>query len=161
VQALTQALNGRETKAQKVQGNTRVIVVSIKIIFNLVIIYNMNKQYQEQWLRYTAAWKAKTEVEKRALFEQCLSPDCTYRDPLVVAQGWNALVTYMLEFHKTIPGGHFVTREFKSHNSRSIAEWTMCAGDGSELGVGISYGEYNAEGQLTSMTGFFDSPEEQ
>jgi hypothetical protein len=55
--------------------------------------------------------------------------------------------------------GHFVTREFKSHNNRSITQWNMCTGDGSVVGVGISYGEYNSEGQLTAMTGFFDPPE--
>lgn len=119
----------------------------------------MKTSHKDQWDSYSAAWKVSTEAEKRALFEKCLAPDCVYRDPLAVAEGWDALVSYMLEFHKMIPGGHFVTREFKSHNDRSIAEWDMCAGDGSVVGVGISYGEYNEAGQLVSLAGFFDTPE--
>lgn len=119
----------------------------------------MKIQHQDQWEIYTAAWKVNTEVEKRALFEKCLTTDCVYRDPMMVVEGRDALASYMLELHKMIPGGHFVTRQFKSHNDRSIAEWNMCAGDGSIVGVGISYGEYNVEGQLTSMTGFFDPPD--
>ena len=119
----------------------------------------MKIQYRDQWDSYTAAWKVETKTEKRAYFEKCLVTDCVYRDPLTVAEGWDALASYMLEFHKMIPGGYFVTREFKTHNNRSIAEWDMCVGDGTVVGVGISYGEYNTEGKLTSMVGFFDPPD--
>lgn len=119
----------------------------------------MHTQHQDQWEVYTSAWKADTASEKRAILEQSLVQDCVYRDPLTVAQGVDALVAYMLEFHTSMPGGHFVTREFKSHNNRSISEWDMCAGDGSVVGVGISYGEYSSAGKLVSMTGFFDVPD--
>ena len=118
----------------------------------------MNAQFQSTWENYASAWKVDTKEEKLALFHQSLAPECTYRDPLIVAEGWDALAMYMLEFHNMIPGGHFVTREFKAHNSRSIAEWDMCAGDGSIVGIGISYGEYNSKGLLVSMTGFFETP---
>ena len=124
----------------------------------------MKTQHQEQfrniWETSVSAWKADTELDKQTIFKKCLSKDCIYRDPIVVAKGWPELVSYMLEFHKMTPGGHFVTREFKSHNNRSIAEWDMCTGDGTIVGNGISYGEYNKTGQLISMTGFFDLPEE-
>ncbi len=119
----------------------------------------MISQHQDQWEFYTTAWKVKTEAEKHALFEKCLATDCVYHDPHAVTESWDALASYMLEFHKMVPGGHFVTREFNSHNNRSIAEWDMCAGDGTVVGVGISYGEYNEAGQLTSMSSFFDPPE--
>ena len=118
-------------------------------------------KHQKVWETYTSTWRAKTELEKRKAFAECLSIDCIYRDPLVVADGWDALIAYMLDFHKTVPGGYFVTREFKSHNQRSISEWNMCAENGTVIGIGISYGEYNAEGKLTSMSGFFDSTQEQ
>ena len=120
----------------------------------------MAKQHQETWEIYTSAWKAIKEEDKRALFDKSLATNCIYRDPLIVADGWEALLSYMLDFHKTIPGGYFVTREFKSHNNRSISEWDMRACDGTVIGVGISYAEYNRDGKLTSMTGFFDSNEE-
>lgn len=119
----------------------------------------MNASHRDQWDSYSDAWKAGTETEKRALFDQTLAPGCVYRDPLTVTEGWDALVSYMLEFHKMIPGGHFVTREFKAHNNRCIVEWDMCTGDGATIGAGISYGEFNDAGLLVTMTGFFDPPE--
>jgi len=118
----------------------------------------MNALHRNRWDSYSNAWKVSTEAEKRKLYSQCLSPECTYRDPLRVAQGWDALVSYMLEFHEMIPSGHFVTREFKVHNNRCMATWDMCAADGSAIGEGVSFGEFNEAGLLVSMTGFFDPP---
>jgi len=116
----------------------------------------MTIQHREIWDLYSAAWKAETKEEKLDLFTKSLSKDCIYRDPLIVAEGWDALLSYMLEFHEMIPGGHFVTREFKFHHNRSITEWNMCLRDGTVAGTGISYGEYNDAGQLKSMCGFFE-----
>lgn len=119
----------------------------------------MKNDHQATWETYTASWKAGTKAEKERLFQQSLAQECVYRDPLAVAAGWEEISTYMLDFHQMVPGGHFVTREFKSHNNRSISQWDMCAGDGSVVGVGISYGEYNDQGKLTAMTGFYDTPQ--
>jgi len=121
----------------------------------------MKNKLQKQWDTYVSSWKASSESKKLILFKECLSTSCIYRDPVIVAKGWDELISYMLEFHKMIPGGHFVTREFKSHNNRSIAEWDMCAGDGAVISIGISYGEYNEDGQLIAMTGFFDPNNEE
>ncbi len=72
--------------------------------------------------------------------------------------GWDALVAYMLDFHKQIPGGHFVTSYFLAHNKQSIAKWEMRNGEDAVMGEGISYGKYNEAGKLISMTGFFETP---
>lgn len=109
------------------------------------------------WERYVASWKAETTVEKRALYEQALSSRCVYRDPLTVADGWEQLLEYMDSFHRQIPGGHFVTTEFMAHHGRSIARWEMRDGKATKIGVGMSYGEYDDQGKLTSMTGFFET----
>jgi hypothetical protein len=34
----------------------------------------------------------------------------------------------------------------------------MHSGDGAVVGDGVSFGEYDAQGRLQSMTGFFDDP---
>ena len=111
---------------------------------------------QEIWQTYASSWKAETAEEKRALFERSLQTGCTYTDPLTQLEGWDALLEYMLEFHKQIPGGHFVTTWFLEHHQRSIAKWEMRNGEGTVLGEGISYGTFS-EGKLTSMTGFFET----
>ena len=70
---------------------------------------------------------------------------------------WDELINYMLDFHKQVPGGHFVTNYFLAHNDQSIAKWEMKNGEAQVIGEGISYGKYNKNGKLISMTGFFET----
>lgn len=111
------------------------------------------------WDIYTASWRARSSAEKHELWLRCLSPDCVYTDPLVVARSWDELDRYMAEFHRQVPGGHFVTDEFMTHHRRSIARWRMVGIEGNTLGVGTSYAQYDDDGKLVIMTGFFQTPE--
>jgi SnoaL-like domain len=114
------------------------------------------KEPREIWQSYTEAWKAESVEEKRALFETCLAPACAYTDPTVALKGWDALTEYMVALHQQIPGGHFVVDEFIAHHRCSVARWRMLAGDGTKMGDGISYGEYDESGMLVAMTGFWN-----
>jgi len=115
--------------------------------------------HQEIWETYAASWRATDAAEKMALFAQCLDADCQYQDPLATARGWEELTAYMLEFHRQIPGGHFVTTEFLTHNNKSVARWEMRDNKDAVLGTGISYGEYTESGRLHQMTGFYPLPQ--
>ena len=110
------------------------------------------------WETYVASWKVTSPVERHALFTQCLTPNCEYRDPLVATTGWDELADYMNQFHQQVPGGHFVTEQFSQHHDRSLATWTMCDAGGRVIGQGTSCGQYNEDGQLVAMTGFFETP---
>lgn len=116
----------------------------------------MNNNFENTWETYTSSWKAETEAEKQELFSQSLAKNCIYNDPITKAQGWDNLAKYMNEFHQQVPGGHFVTTSFMSHSNKSVVTWEMKNGDNIVLGDGISYGEYNDQGLLTAMTGFFE-----
>lgn len=116
------------------------------------------KNYQHIWDAYTSAWRVDEPEARQAIFEQYLAKDCRYTDPLITATGWDQLAEYMSQFRQQIPGGHFNVTYFLAHNEKSIARWQMCNGDMQVLGEGISYGEYNHVGKLTSMTGFFETP---
>ena len=94
--------------------------------------------------------------EKQRLFEACLSPSCTYTDPLIRANGWAELAQYMFQLEEQVPGAHFVTDYFFSHHQASIAKWRMLAADGQSLAEGISYGEYDERGRLARMVGYFE-----
>ena len=113
---------------------------------------------QSIWDTYTASWKTDSAADREALFSQSLDPACTYNDPLTTAQGWTQLTAYMDDFHRQVPGGHFVTYYFASHNLQSIAKWNMVDGSGQVIGEGVSYGRYNDQNRLVAMTGFFDTP---
>lgn len=117
---------------------------------------NTDNTFSKIWEIYVASWKAEETIEKRLLFKQCLDSNCQYHDPMIKTNGWDELEAYMLDFHKQIPGGHFVTTYFLSHSDKSIARWKMCNAEDAVLGEGISYAEYNKNGYLTSMTGFFE-----
>ena len=119
----------------------------------------MNKSCKDTWETYGSSWKAESTAEKRALFKRSLDPACQYHDPLIKTQGWDELEAYMLDFHKNIPGGHFVTTYFLAHSNKSISCWEMRNAENVLLGDGISYGEYNESGKLISMTGFFEPPQ--
>jgi SnoaL-like domain len=110
------------------------------------------------WERYAAAWRATTRADKLAALATSVAPACTYRDPLTVAEGHEALVEYMLGFHQQVPGGHFETVSFITHHQRSVATWTMRDAARQVIGDGISYGEYADDGKLVAMTGFFAVP---
>jgi hypothetical protein len=113
--------------------------------------------HQQTWETYTAAWKAESAADKRALVSASLAQECTYRDPLVKATGWDELIAYMLDFHQQVPGGHFVTRRFRFHDGQSVAQWDMLDAHGTVIGDGASVGRYNQAGRLVSMAGFFDT----
>lgn len=108
------------------------------------------------WETYASAWKAEGAAAKRAALAQSVAIDAVYRDPLAECRGHEALIAYMLEFHRQVPGGHFVTTYFLAHHGRSIVRWTMHNRDGETIGDGISYGEYGSDGFLVAMSGFFD-----
>jgi hypothetical protein len=113
------------------------------------------------WETYVSTWKEPEMATKRALFERCLAPACVYTDPLTQARGWDALTSYMMSFHESAPGVYFATQKFTAHHGRSLAHWQMLSSTGEVLGDGSSYAEYDAEGRLLVMTGFFQVPEEQ
>ncbi len=113
---------------------------------------------KDVWERYVASWKTSSVTEKKALFEGCVSPACLYTDPIAQARGWLELLAHMAAFHAQIPGAYFVTEYFLAHHGRSIARWKMLDAAQLEIGQGISYGEYDEQQRLVTMTGFFETP---
>lgn len=112
---------------------------------------------QDTWETYTRSW-SEADVSKRLLlFEQCLSPDCVYTDPLIQTTGYSQLSAYMSELHKNVPGVGFITIDFNSHHDRSLTHWNMVDANENILSQGASYGLYGADGRLLQMTGFYET----
>ncbi len=108
------------------------------------------------WETYVSAWKAEDAAAKRDALARSVATNAVYRDPLAECDGRDALLAYMLEFQKQVPGGYFETTYFLAHHGRSIAKWNMLDRSGQAIGHGVSYGEYGSGGELITMTGFFD-----
>ncbi|MGB7816636.1 MAG: nuclear transport factor 2 family protein [Methylotenera sp.] len=110
------------------------------------------------WKIYSLSW-SEVDVSKRLqLFEQSLSPDCVYTDPLIQTSGYVQLSDYMTELQKNVPGVKFIITDFESHHDRSLAHWNMVDGNGNLFIQGASYGLYGVDGRLTQMTGFYEPP---
>lgn len=118
----------------------------------------MTEKLRKTWNEYTESWKMKNSEDKLHAFGNSLDLNCQYNDPIIKTKGYEQLLSYMQDFHKQIPGGHFVTNYFLAHSNKSISKWDMYDGNNNKIGEGVSYGEYNTEGKLTSMTGFFETP---
>jgi hypothetical protein len=118
----------------------------------------MNQDKRTTWELYASAWKEPTAQGKADALRHSVAPVCVYQDPLTIAKGHDELIAYMLAFHEQVPGGHFVTTYFLAHHDVGIAKWNMLSGNGTVIGDGVSYGQYNAQGALVAMTGFFAVP---
>lgn len=112
------------------------------------------------WETYTKSWSEIDEPERLRLFEQSLSPDCVYTDPLIRTTGYSQLSGYMSELQKNVPGVRFETTDSKHHHDPSLTHWNMVDGAGNILSQGASFGVYGVDGRLTQMTGFFEPPAE-
>lgn len=117
----------------------------------------MSNQFKETWERYVSSWKVESTADKRAIFEKCLDTTCEYTDPFTKTKGWDELTEYMLSFHNQIPGGYFQTTYFLAHSNKSVAKWEMKNDEDTVLFDGISYGEYNEKGKLTSTIAFYET----
>ena len=118
----------------------------------------MSDNHKQIWLIYCQAWKAPTAKEKRVLMEKSLNPNCVYTDPMTQTKGWDELLAYMLKFHEDVPGGSFETIQFMTHKNRSVSRWQMRNAQNEAIGDGISYAEFDNDGRLKTMTGFFETP---
>ncbi len=118
----------------------------------------MRDDKQATWEIYASAWQEATAKGKADALGRSVAPACVYTDPTTVANGYDELIACMLAFHQQVPGGHFQTTYFLAHHDVSIAKWHMLSGDGVVIGDGISYGKYNNQGALVTMTGFFETP---
>ena len=120
----------------------------------------MNDDRRSTWETYATAWNETSPQAKQAALRNSVAQACVYKDPTTTVHGHDALIACMLDFHRQVPGGRFVTTWFLAHHDVSIAKWNMVAGDGVVIGEGVSYGQYNEQGELVAMTGFFESPSE-
>ena len=118
----------------------------------------VNIQQREVWDLYSKSWGAAKLSDKIDLFKQSLDPNCVYTDPLSKTKGWDKLAECMEGFHRQVPEGYFEVTYFLCHHNYSFAKWDMKNKDGKKIGEGHSFGEYNSDGKLIKMTGFYEFP---
>ncbi len=107
---------------------------------------------------YFKAWNEPDTEKRAALLQSAWTENGTYTDPTAHVEGRDALVAHI--------GGFLSDPQFKGaslqqkseidfHHHTFRFEWTMNDASGNPIVVGMDYGEFNDDGAITKIVGFF------
>lgn len=107
---------------------------------------------------YFAAWAEADGTKRASLLESAWSDDGVYIDPTAHVAGRDALVEHIGSFRGNEQFKGFtidqVTEIDVHHNSFRFG-WEMRNAAGMTVSPGIDYGEFDDEGRITKIVGFF------
>jgi hypothetical protein len=105
---------------------------------------------------YLAMWN-ETDPKRRArLIEQAWAGDGRYVDPMLEAEGHDALGEMVAGVQAKFPGHRFRRRSgVDAHHGQLRFAWDLMSPDGAVVVAGIDVGELAADGRLVRITGFF------
>jgi hypothetical protein len=105
---------------------------------------------------YADAWNEQDGDARAALIEKAWVPDGRYLDPMLQAEGRDALNDMIEAVHAQYPGHRIrVTSGIDVHHDRVRFAWELVGPDGTLTVAGMDVGVLGAGGQLESITGFF------
>ena len=107
---------------------------------------------------YFAAWAAETEEERRSHLEAGWATDGTYTDPTADVHGREALVQHIGAFASSPQAKNFSIEQSSGidvHHKVMRFAWEMRNAEGKVLTPGMDYGEFNDDGKITKIVGFF------
>ena len=107
---------------------------------------------------YFAAWAAETEEERRHHLEAGWAKDGTYTDPTADVHGREALVQHIGAFASNPQAKNFSIEQASGidvHHKVLRFAWEMRNAEGKVITPGMDYGEFNDEGKITKIVGFF------
>jgi hypothetical protein len=107
---------------------------------------------------YFQSWNTADDDERRKVLKGYWADDATYTDPTVHVDGLEALVKHIAGFQ-----GNPQMKGFSIDRSSGIGvhhrsfrfQWEMKSPTGQVLTPGIDYGEFDDEGRITKIVGFF------
>jgi hypothetical protein len=93
---------------------------------------------------------------RRALTDRAWTEDAAYYDPLMEAQGHQALSDMVGAVHAQFPGQRFVrTSGIDAHHGLVRFGWELGDGEGTVTIAGIDVGIVAPDGRLSRIAGFF------
>lgn len=111
---------------------------------------------------YLAMWNEPDAARRAELIRTAWGEAGHYVDPLLEAEGHDALSQMVAAVHAQYPGHRFRrTSAVDTHHDQLRFGWELVAPDGSITVGGVDVGILAADGRLTRITGFFGPlPEE-
>ncbi len=107
---------------------------------------------------YIKAWNEPDTEKRKALLETAWTKKGTYTDPSAHVEGRDALVTHIEGFlsNPQFKGFSIVqASDIDLHHQVFRFEWEMKDPSGNTFTAGIDYGEFNEDGAITKIVGFF------
>ena len=108
---------------------------------------------------YGAAWLEVDEAERRRLLQSAWSEDGVYQDPTAHVVGREALIRHIADFHKRLPGTTIIFASGVDHHHGKLHFlWKMIGPDGQVTVEGRDFGEFDVDGRICRIVGFFGQP---
>jgi len=107
---------------------------------------------------YFAMWNERDPARRRALVEATWTPDGSYVEPLMTAEGHDALEAGVAGMQGQFPG-HAIrpAGEIETHHDRARWRWELVGPEGGDaLAAGTNVAILAPDGRLRQVTGFFD-----
>lgn len=107
--------------------------------------------------RYIAIWNETDRTQRQDLIAQTWSEDAAYIDPLMHAEGRDAIDTMIAGVQAQFPGFRFRrTGEADTHNNCVRFSWELGPEGGPPFAGGVDFGVVAGDHRLKSVTGFLD-----
>jgi hypothetical protein len=107
-------------------------------------------------LEYVSAWNEPDAATRLKILERCWADDAAYVDPTVDLRGRSALCEHISKMQAKRPGARIEMLsgvDLHHHVVRFL--WRLVRADGSFGETSIDFGEVDASGRLTKISGFF------
>ena len=111
---------------------------------------------------YLAMWNETDPARRGDVIARAWTPDGSYVDPVLEAEGHDALSEMVTQVQAQFPGHRFRrTSGVDAHHDQVRFGWELAGPDGAVAVAGIDIGTV-ADGKLRSIAGFFgDVPQEE
>jgi hypothetical protein len=107
--------------------------------------------------RYIAAWNETDPAARRALVDATWSEIGSYTDPLVAAEGRDAIDATLAAVQTQFPGLVFrLGGPVDAHHDIARFTWELGPADGEALVVGFDVLVADADGRIAQVLGFLD-----
>ena len=106
--------------------------------------------------RYCEAWTDPDPDKRADLLVGVWAPGATYTDPMVHAEGAEALLAHITGIHQQMPGARIArTSEVQVHHDVARFAWQFTLPDGSSLPEGLDLAIFDSPGKIKRIVGFF------
>jgi hypothetical protein len=106
---------------------------------------------------YFDLWNETDASSRRAALAATWADDASYRDPLLAAEGYDALDGMIAAVHAQYPGHRFhLTSTIDAYPGRARWGWSLTGPDGTPIVTGLDVAVLADDGRLCSVTGFFE-----